>query len=90
MVHQRTRRILDSRVRLLRRHRREDVCWLPPSSSAHFKLTLAPFLPCDSDPNTFFDASKPMETINRQLIRANMNYAEVHLLARRSFFQFSQ
>ncbi|BGP29974.1 hypothetical protein JCM10296v2_001726 [Rhodotorula toruloides] len=33
-----------------------------------------------TDPSTFFDASKPMETINRQLIRANMNYAENMLL----------
>lgn len=30
-----------------------------------------------SDPNILFDDSKPMETVNRQLIRAKLNYAEV-------------
>lgn len=40
-------------------------------------LTLRPQPPLRSDEKILFDDSQPMETVNRQLIRAKLNYAEV-------------
>lgn len=41
-------------------------------------LTLRPRSPLRSDEKILFDDSQPMETVNRQLIRAKLNYAEVN------------